>query len=214
METAAKYRAVNQGAWRQMFAEAFPAGARILDVGAGSGRDLALLLEMGFDASGTEPVAAMRDEALKAYPQLAGKLFDYGLPLPEEADVSGPFDGMICSAVFQHVPELERFNAALSFKRLLREKGRLWISVPGERLDLDGEHRDPAGRLFQPAHPGTLVPLFEGIGFHLVRQWEEADHLGRPGFTWNSFLFELDSAHCQLLDRVNQAPDRDTKNAA
>jgi hypothetical protein len=42
---------------------AFPPRARLLDVGAGSGRDLALLLTQGFDAFGIEPDAELREEA-------------------------------------------------------------------------------------------------------------------------------------------------------
>ena len=59
-EAAAKYRAVDQSAWRQQIQEAFSKGGRVLDVGAGSGCDLALLREMGFDAYGAEPVEAIR----------------------------------------------------------------------------------------------------------------------------------------------------------
>ena len=212
-ETAAKYRAVDPSAWQQQFQEAFPAGGRVLDVGSGSGRDLALLLQLGFEAYGTEPVEGMRTEAIWAFPKLEGRIFPFGLPVPEEADLGGQYDGIICSAVFQHVPEADRFNAAFSLKRLLREKGRLWISVPGERPDLDAGHRDPTGRLFQPVHPEYLVLLFERLGFQLVRRWEEADRLGRPGFHWNSFLFELDSVRGRPLDRIEGVLNRDRKTA-
>ena len=116
-ETAAKYRAVDLGEWRRKFQESFPTGGRILDVGAGSGRDVALLTEMGFDVWGLEPAKQMRAEAVRAYPELAGKILPFGLPLPENAEVGGQFDGVICSAVLMHVPEAERFNAAFSLKR-------------------------------------------------------------------------------------------------
>ena len=213
VETAAKYRAVDQSAWRRQIQDAFQSGGRVLDVGTGSGRDLALLLEMGFDAYGTEPVVSMRDEALKAYPQIAGKLFDYPLPLPENADMSSKFDGIVCSAVLMHVPEPELFDAAFSLKRLLREKGRLWISVAAARPRLDAEHRDEAGRLFKPLRPEYLMLLFERLGFQLMNRLENKDRLGREGIEWNSFLFELDSARGRPLEKIAQVINQDTKDA-
>ncbi len=212
-ETAAKYRAVDQSAWRRHFQEAFPAGGRVLDVGAGSGRDLAQLLALGFDAYGAEPAEGMRAEALRAFPQLEGRILPFGLPLPEDADTGGPFDGVVCSAVLMHVPEAELFDAAFSFKRVLRERGKLWISVPGPRPGLNSENRDETGRLFKPLHPEYLVLLFERLGFQLLRRWEEADRLGRPGIQWNSFLFDLDSARGRPLDRIEGVLNRDRKTA-
>ncbi len=210
---AAKYRAVDQSAWRQQILEAFSKGGRVLDVGTGSGRDLALLLEMGFDGYGAEPVEAMRAEAIKTFPQLAGRIFNPGLPWADDADFGGLFDGVVCSAVLMHVPGAEMFNAAYSLKRVLREKGRLWISVPASRTGLDADHRDEAGRLFKPLHPDYLILLFEGIGFQLLRRWENADRLGRAGIEWNSFLFELDSARGRSLDRIEGVLNRDRKTA-
>jgi 2-polyprenyl-3-methyl-5-hydroxy-6-metoxy-1,4-benzoquinol methylase len=54
-EAAAKYRAVDQTVWRQQFQASIQTGGRVLDVGAGSGRNLSSLLSLGFDAYGTEP---------------------------------------------------------------------------------------------------------------------------------------------------------------
>lgn len=211
--TSAKYRAVDQSEWRRQIQDTFPAGARVLDVGTGSGRDLALLLEMGFDAYGCEPAAAMRAEAVAAYPQTSGKIFDLGLPLPETEDVGGPFDAVVCSAVLMHIPEAELFDAAYSLKRVLREKGQLWVSVPAARPGLDAEHRDETGRLFKTLLPEYLVLLFERLGFQLVQRWENKDRLGRSGIEWNSFLFELDSARGRPLDRIEGVLNRDRKTA-
>jgi SAM-dependent methyltransferase len=212
-ETAAKYRAVDQSAWRRQFQDAFSPGGRVLYVGAGSGRDLALLLSLGFDAYGLEPAAGMRAEAVRAFPQVEGRIFPLGLPLPEDADVGAPFDAVVCSAVLMHVPEAEQFNAVFSLKRVLREKGKLWMSVPGARPGLDAANRDETGRLFKPLHPEYLVLLFERLGFQLLRRWEESDRLGRPGIRWNSFLFELDHARGRPLDRIEGVLNRDRKTA-
>lgn len=212
-EVAARYRALDQSAWRQQFRETFPAGGRVLDVGCGSGRDVAMLLEMGFDAYGCEPAEGMRRECQEKFPQLEGRVFQFGLPSPEQPETGGAFDIVLCSAVMMHVPESERFDAAFSLKRLLREKGRLWITVPGVRQGLDAEDRDETGRLFKPVHPEYLVLLFERLGFQLLRRWEEADRLGRQGIRWTNFLFDLDSARGRPLDRIEGVLNRDRKTA-
>ena len=124
---------------------------------------------------------------------MQGRLFGFGLPLPEDADLGGQFD------------------AAFSLKRLLRERGRLWISVPGARPELDAESRDETGRLFKPLHPEYLVLLFERLGLQLLRRWEEPDRLGRSNIRWNSFL--LDTARGRPLDRIEGVLNRDRKTA-
>jgi SAM-dependent methyltransferase len=211
--TAARHRAVDQEVWRRQFTEAFSAGCRVFDVGAGSGRDLALLLSLGYDAHGCEPSAGMREEAVRAYPQLAGRLLAHALPFPEDVDLGGTYDAVVCSAVFMHIPEADAFDAAFSLRRVLKEGGRLWLTVPGQRPGLGSDDRDEHGRLFRHLHPEYLLLLFERLGFHLVRRWEECDRLGRPGFTWNGFLFDLDTVRGRPLDRIERVLNRDTKDA-
>src|SRR6478672_3959279 len=70
-DLAARYEA-SPGSVATYFDMAFPAGCRVLDVGAGSGRDLAALLAHGFDAYGVEPSEAMRAEALEHHPRSRG----------------------------------------------------------------------------------------------------------------------------------------------
>ena len=96
------------------------ADGRVLDAGCGGGRDLALLLDLGFDGFGTDPSAGMREAAARAYPQLAGRIHDFGLPLPEPAALGGLFDGIVCSAVLMHVPAEELSAALASLRRALR----------------------------------------------------------------------------------------------
>lgn len=71
---AEKYRSVDQREWRKQFNESFVPGGRILDLGSGSGRDVAALIELGFDAFGIEPSEGMRTESVRAFPQLAGRI--------------------------------------------------------------------------------------------------------------------------------------------
>jgi hypothetical protein len=127
--------------------------------------------------------------------------------------MGGPFDGLVCSAVLMHVPEEEWFEAAFSLKRLLRHRGRLWISVPLDRPGLNFECRDTTGRLFKPLHPEYLLLLFERLGFKLLQRQEEDDKLARSGIRWASFLFELDGSRGKPLDRIEGVLNRDRKTA-
>ena len=84
------------------FSVAFPKGSRVLDVGAGSGRDLNALLLAGYDACGVEPSQALRDAALLAFPALAGRV-SAGLLPHLENPAGAPFDGVLCSAVLMRI---------------------------------------------------------------------------------------------------------------
>jgi protein-L-isoaspartate(D-aspartate) O-methyltransferase len=80
-------------------------GAKVLDVGTGSGYQAAVLAELGcrvFSIEILEPLAASADARLKGlgYP-VAVRAGDGYLGWPEEA----PFDGILVAAAPDHVPE-------------------------------------------------------------------------------------------------------------
>lgn len=189
-ETSARHRSLDPTPWRARFLSAFARSGRILDVGCGCGRDLELLLELGFDARGTEPSAAMRAEAERAYPALAGRILPCALPLPDPAALGGPFDGIVCSAVLMHVPEDELPEAVGSLRRALRPGGRLWLTVPGKRSGLDGDERDGGGRLFRDLPAARLLALGRAAGLRALSTWEEPDRLGRAEIRWRGYLLE------------------------
>jgi SAM-dependent methyltransferase len=150
-------RSPQSGLERQI-ARAFEADERILDIGAGAGGDLAFFVSEGYRAYGVEPVAEMRAEAVRAHPELSGRLFEGLLPdgLPDLADLGGPFDGVLCSAVLQHLPRADLSDAVFSLRRLVRRAGRVLASIPTLRDDLDDEGRDPLGRYFSGVQTGEL----------------------------------------------------------
>jgi SAM-dependent methyltransferase len=177
----------------QYFARAFDPGDRILDVGAGAGADLAFLVSEGYQAYGMEPVAEMRAEAVRAHPELEGRVFEGSVPdgLPDLAGLGGPFDGAICAAVLQHLPRAVLFDAVVSLCRLLRPGGRVLASIPTRRDDLDPEGRDEFGRYFSGVQVEELDLLFQRAGFRTLGRWHDGDSLRRSGVQWATLLFEL-----------------------
>jgi SAM-dependent methyltransferase len=211
-ELSARYESARSPVERY-FALAFPARSRVLDVGAGSGRDLAALLRAGYDGHGVEPSAALREAAVASHPELRDRLVEGALPAIG-TPFGGAFDGVVCCAVLMHLPEADVFDAALSLRGLLKPHGRLLMSIPTARTDVGTDHRDEQGRLFQPYLPDELQLLLERLGFQLIGRWDNDDVLGRPGTHWVTMLLELRSGGpARAVDQIEGILNRDRKVA-
>src|SRR5690554_6583866 len=174
-EVFERYKSVEQSGVAQHFASSFLPGSKILDVGAGSGRDLRQLLKLGFDAYGAEPIAELRSLAIEQYPELQGRLFEGSLP--SGVTSYQKYDGVLCSAVLMHLPHNQLFDAILALRDLLVEQGRLLISIPAARPDIDEQHRDPDGRLFNPITPEQLKLLCKRLAFDCISEHVSDDAL-------------------------------------
>jgi 2-polyprenyl-3-methyl-5-hydroxy-6-metoxy-1,4-benzoquinol methylase len=207
-ELAARYEDVRSGI-EALLPHAFSRGMRVLDVGAGSGRDMCSLLEMGIDVYGVEPSDQLRACAIEHHPALrgrleAGHLPDLGQPF------GGRFDGVLCSAVFMHVPREKVLDAALALRGVLKEHGRLLVSIPLGRPGLDTQNRDQHGRLFTPLDPDYLQMLFARLGLEMIGRWESEDALGRKGHDWCTLLFHLShTATVRPIDEIADVLSRD-----
>ena len=211
-DVAGRYEAVASPVARY-FRLAFPECGRVLDVGAGSGRDLAELLALGYDASGTEPVDEMAAAAIACHPQLQGRIASAALPALGEP-FGGQFDGILCSAVLMHLPEADLFDAAFALRDALRPHGRLLVSLPLARADVGEGERGADGRLFKSYAPEYLQLLFERIGFQQVGRWDTEDALARAGTRWYTLLLELRAGGpMRAADQIEGILNRDRKVA-
>jgi SAM-dependent methyltransferase len=174
----------------ESFGEAYKPQSRLLDIGCGSGRDLALLASLGHECFGVDATPEFVSLSQSLHPELKGKVLHAALP-NFEPPFGGGFDGILCSAVLMHIAESELVPAALSIKRCLKNHGRFLYSVPSKRLDVVTGNRDANGRLFIPDQSDRLQTIFEQIGFSLISKWANSDSLGRDTVEWVSVLMEL-----------------------
>src|SRR5690554_1030174 len=167
------------------FTSSFLPGSKVLDVGCAAGRDVARLLELGFDGYGLEPCQELIDAGLQRYPELKGRLEAGGLP--HQATRYETYDGVVCSAVLMHLPSSELFDALIALRKLLKVDGCLLVSIPLERDDVN-DNRDSHGRLFEPLKPEQLTLLCKRLGLDLINDWDNDDGAGREGIRWVTLL--------------------------
>jgi SAM-dependent methyltransferase len=85
-------------------------GVRLLDVGCGTGRSFAPLLERGYLVTGCEPVGPMRDEARRRSPRRVRLAHDLVWDAP-----AGPFDLVLAlNDVVHCVPDAAQLRATLA----------------------------------------------------------------------------------------------------
>jgi SAM-dependent methyltransferase len=169
------------------FELAFDGGSKVLDIGSGSGRDLALLRQKGFDAYGIEPNDSMRAFAVQNHPELKARLKPGSLPLPGNP-FGGQFDGIVCSAVLMHIPEAQLPGSLESMRKVLKPDGRVLFSLPSMRPDLLEDDRDRDGRFFRNHSPALIGAILKAFGFSRIALDSQASSVF-PDIRWTIFLY-------------------------
>lgn len=173
---AAEYEAIDPAvlhAWLLPFLPARPR-LRVLDVGAGSGRDAAWLASQGHTVTAVEPAAAMRGRARELHPDEAITWLDDCLP--GLATVTGPpRDLVLVMSTWMFVPPADRPAAFARLLDLLAADGLLAVTV---RQPTDPE------RGMHPAAPGELAALAAAQGVRMVHEQTVPDHSGRDNVSW------------------------------
>jgi SAM-dependent methyltransferase len=210
-ELAACYRGIQPAFLSRVVALTGGKG-RLLDIGCGSGRDMAAFMEEGFEVMGVEPVAAFREEAIRSYPQLNGKILQGALPdsLPREL---GTFDVVHVSAVLMHLQREELFNAVFTIRELLKPRGWAHLSFCPDRTAVDEQNRDSIGRLFSPIDETGFEAVLRRAGFAIESKQEGDDGIGRP-IRWVSLIVrKVEASRERPLLRIERIINHDTKDA-
>jgi cyclopropane fatty-acyl-phospholipid synthase-like methyltransferase len=170
-----------------LLAAGFPPGARLLELGCGSGRDAAYMLARGFDVIASDAVQEMIDAAEACHPALAGRLCRICLPRDLTPSL-GPFDGVYAVATLMHLTRPAIQNVFSRIRRILVPEGRLFFSVPLHRDDVAADQLDAKGRRFTAMTRADWSGICRHTGFDIITCTTSSDGLGRESFAWLNCL--------------------------
>jgi 2-polyprenyl-3-methyl-5-hydroxy-6-metoxy-1,4-benzoquinol methylase len=103
--------------------------ARVVDVGAGPGRDAAWLANMGHTVLAVEPVKEFRDAGMAADSLSKIEWIDDRLPELVETKRRGKYELVVLCAVWQHLDERQRLIGMRSLAELTSPGGLLIMSL-------------------------------------------------------------------------------------
>ena len=163
-----------------------PAPARVLDIGAGTGRDAAWLASLGHSVLAVEPVDELRTRAATLHPEPEITWLADILPDLAETRARGErFDMILMHAVWMHLTEAERIAGMAHVASLMKRCARLFMSlrhgpVPkGRRMfDVTGEET------IALAKQNGLTNLFHDCALSIQAGNRKA------GIEWTKLVFE------------------------
>ena len=148
---------VNMSALYQPFVACLPPGARILDAGCGSGRDVKAFSQMGFTVEAFDASA----ELVMMARQFSGKAVELGR-FQDITEVER-YDGIWCCASLLHVPEAELPGVMALLARALKPGGIWYLS-----FKYGSGEREKDGRRFTDMNEARLwniVDVVNGVGY-------------------------------------------------
>lgn len=174
----------------------FPHGARVLDLGCGSGASLALLHEAGFHAIGLDREYYLREPL----PFVQGDV--HHPPFPDQT-----FDGLVCECVLSLLDAPA--DALCNFSRLLRPGGKLlltdlYIQNAGEQ---DGSPSGTCGSCLSGARTALEMKRLLKEGGLTILHFE--DHTEELKSLAARLLWYGDTELCVLLRGKNPGTSSD-----
>ena len=160
-----------------------PVPVRILDIGAGTGRDAAGFAAMGHAVTAVEPTAEMRYAAMALHPSPRIEWIDDSLPDLALLHARGEvFDVVMLTAVWMHLDERQRRRAMPRVAGLVRLGGVMMLSLRYGPVP-------PGRRMFDVSADETVqLARAEGLTL-LLRRDHQHGQLGRPGVSWTRLAF-------------------------
>ncbi len=160
--------------------------SRVLDIGAGTGRDAGYFADQGHEVVAVEPTDALRLPAMALHPSPDIEWVDDYLPdLTTIRHYRGTFDLVTLSPVWMHLDEVQRECGMAEVAQLVKPGGTLILtlrhgSVPEGRRMFDVS----AAETIELAAKHSLESLLN-LEQESVSEWNR-----KKGITWSRLAFE------------------------
>jgi 2-polyprenyl-3-methyl-5-hydroxy-6-metoxy-1,4-benzoquinol methylase len=161
--------------------------SRILELGCGTGRDLAWLHAQGFDVLGIDASLNMVLEAKKHHPEMADQIHQAILPWGLSSRW-GTFQGALAIAILMHLNQKQLMETLGRLFLILEPGSSFFVSVPTSRVDHEGNPMDEQGRRFVLFSEQKWSETLLSGGFEVVESHQSEDGMSRPGVQWLNLI--------------------------
>jgi SAM-dependent methyltransferase len=158
------------------------APCRILDIGAGTGRDAAGLVALGHSVVAVEPTEELRRGAMLLHPSPMIEWLDDSLPgLAAVRARKEKFDLVMLTAVWMHLDDGQRQLAMPNVSTLVRNGGIVIMSLRHGPIP-------PGRRMFEVTAEETIAVAQHSNLFCTLNREAESS-LRQPGVSWTRLAF-------------------------
>jgi protein-L-isoaspartate O-methyltransferase len=156
--------------------------SRVIDIGAGTGRDAAAFARLGHTVTAVEPTPELRAHAQRLHREAAISWVDDWLPDLDRVHALGErYDLVMLTAVWMHLDQAERERAMVRVAPLLRPDGLMVLLLRHGPV--------PAGRRMFEVSSAETRELARRHGLETVHDSEGAALLGGPAVWWSRLAF-------------------------
>lgn len=164
-----------------------PEDALIVDIGAGSGRDVFWLAENGYKVVAVDPVIEFYEQFKRknqenSYAHQIEWLIDSLPDLPKLATYKNQVSVILLSAVWMHLTTQQRINSFQTFSTLNNQHGLLVITL---RHGLS-----PDERLMYPVSIAEIEDLASDYHYQIKTIKQSDDQLERAEVFWETIVLE------------------------
>lgn len=160
-----------------------PPPCRVLDIGAGTGRDAAALAGAGYEVWAAEPTAELREAGKRLHSTMPIRWVDDALPYLAAVSSQGTeFHLVLLTAVWMHLDADERKRGMPVLRQLLEPHGRVAMTLRHGPV--------PVGRQMFDVTGGETIQMAKEHGFAVAYHGTRGDAQSRPDVSWTCLVLE------------------------